>query len=155
LTAENAEYETAHSKYLLEKQFDAPVVSFCYPFTDAPELLQNAVRKAGYKQARGGRVARSDKYVTPKDGVNLFNMPCLHANDGVLSTQGEMWIYAALERGAWLTLMLHGVGDNGNDWDNVFPNTWENFLDFLQRMRDRGLWIAPFGTVAENLRGNQ
>lgn len=156
LNPATAAYEAAESKRILENHFDVRVDSFCYPYTDAPALLQDAVRDAGYKQARGGRVARRDKYVTPNDGVNLFDVPCFHINDGCFAHGGvEAQVFAALERGAWLTLMFHGVGTKSSDWDNVFPNTWEPFMDFLRTQKENGLWVAPFGTVADNLRSNQ
>lgn len=153
LNEKTAEYETKDSKRILENHFGIPVTSYCYPYTDAPALLQDAVRKAGYKQARGGRVARADKYITPGDGVNLFNTPCFHVN-GACFNHGEVnaWVDAALERNAWLTLMFHGVGPDDNQWDNVHEDTFTKFMQFLKAAASRGLWVAPFGEVAENLR---
>lgn len=156
LNASSARYETAESKRILENHFAVPVESFCYPYTDAPGFLQDAVRDAGYKQARGGRVARRDKYIVPGDGLNFLDVPCFHINDGSFEHGAvEAQVYAALERGAWLTLMFHGVGPKASDWDNVFPSTWEPFMAFLRMRKEEGLWVAPFGTVAENLRSNQ
>lgn len=155
LDDKSAAYEAKESKRILENHFGVPVVSFCYPYTDAPTHLQKAVGDAGYLQARGGRVARADKFIRPGDGINMLNITCFHVNDGVLSEQGEMWAHSALERNAWVVLMLHGVGNDGNQWDNIFPPAWEKFMKFLQREKERGLWVAPFGIVADNLRSNQ
>lgn len=153
LDANAAAYEARESKRVLENHFGQPVTSFCYPYTDAPQILQDAVIAAGYKQARGGRVARKDKYILPSDGVNLYNLPCYHVNEGCFShNETFAWVDAALERGAWLNLMFHGVGPDGAQWDNVEMHTFNNLLIFLQDRKKKGLWVAPFGTVAENLR---
>jgi peptidoglycan/xylan/chitin deacetylase (PgdA/CDA1 family) len=156
LTPADARAETELSKKKLENHFDIPVVSYCYPYTDAPALLQSAVRNAGYKQARGGRVARQDKFVLPFDGLNFFDVTCYHVSNTVFEN-GELvkWLTELVERGAWLTLMFHAVGDN-NGWDNVKVENFLWLVDSLRLSQDRGhIWVAPFGTVAENLRSNQ
>jgi peptidoglycan/xylan/chitin deacetylase (PgdA/CDA1 family) len=153
LDATAAKFETEESKHALENHFGGTATSYCYPYTDAPQLLQNAVRNAGYKQARSGRAARRDKYIMVGQNVNMFDIPCFHVNDGVFH-HGDIfaWIDAALERRAWLTLMFHGVG-NVKDWDNV---TVPSFTELMQYLKDaqqrRGLWVEPFGAVAENFR---
>lgn len=152
LNSNTAFFEAAESKRLLEHHFDGNITSYCYPFTDAPEFLQQAVAQAGYKQARGGRVARQDKYVRKGEYINLLNVPCFHVNSGVFD-HGEItaWVDAALERNAWLTLMFHGVGDE-TQWDNVPRDKFVRFMAFLRGAKERGLWVAPFGVVAENFR---
>lgn len=150
-----AVFETAESKRILENHFGVPVTSYCYPYTDALSHLQKAVKDSGYKQARGGRVARPDKYIKPKQGLNFMNVPCYHVNGGLFD-HGDIYAYidAALERNAWLTLMFHGVGPDEKQWDNVPSEKFIALLTFLQQAEQRGLWTAPFGTVAENLRQN-
>lgn len=149
LTLQNAMYEAQESKRQLENHFGTPMESFCYPYTDAPSHLQLAVKKF-YKQARGGRGARVEKYVTPGDGVNLYNMPCFHVNEAAAGSVGR-WADEALRRGAWLTLMFHGVGEP-KAWDNVTSPTFCDMLDELVEAKGRGLWVAPFGAVAESYR---
>lgn len=155
LNETTAAYETGECKRALENHFGNVVTSFCYPYTDAPGLLQKAVENAGYKQARGGRVARADKYIRASERPNFYNLPCFHVN-GATFTHGETqaWVDAALERNAWLTLMFHGIGEE-TAWDNVPTPAFIQFLNFLTDARKRGLWVAPFGTVAENYRDNQ
>lgn len=156
LTPADRRAETVDCKRVLENHFDVPVVSYCYPYTDAPTPLQEAVRAAGYKQARGGRVARPNKYVRPGDGVNMLDMPCYHVSNAVFEN-GEItnWLGELMLQKAWLTLMFHAVGDN-NGWDNVKVEVFESFIKLLADLRDNGsIWIAPFGTVADNLRENQ
>lgn len=148
-------YETITAKQFLEKQLDVPMPSYCYPYTDAPERLQYFVRQV-YDQARGGRVARADKFIVPKDDVNIFNVPCYHINESVIEGgDAEAFVDAALERNAWVTFMFHAVGDV-DGWDNVTTQTFANFMQFLAKRRDgNGLWIATFGDAAKSLREYQ
>lgn len=147
--------EAAASKRYLREALETPIQSFCYPYTDAPEKLQKEVRK-GYRQARGGRVARVDKYITKGDGVNLFNVPCFHVNGGCIES-GEFldWIDEAVDREAWIVLMFHGVGEAGQ-WDNVPLPEFNRLLTVLACGRaSKEVWTAPFGTVADFYRGNK
>lgn len=147
--------EAVESKRYLQAVFETPVPSFCYPYTDAPEKLQKEVRRF-YKQARGGRVAREDKYITGGDGVNLHNVPCFHVNGGCIeSGEAFEWIAEAEDRAAWIVLMLHGVGEAGQ-WDNVPGPEFQRLIETLHdRMKSGRVWTAPFGTVAEYYRGNK
>lgn len=147
-------YEAESSKSFLESRLGIPINSYCYPYTDAPAPYQQAVRSAGYKQARGGRVARVDKFITRDDGVNLFNTPCYHINSGEVQNIPTI-LAAALWRKAWVTLMLHGVGPDGSQWDNVFPDDFDKLLDHVCRAREQGLWVTTYGNAAESLRANQ
>lgn len=148
LTAADAKYETEVSKQFLQNQLATPVASFCYPFTDAPAPLQQAVQRAGYTQARGGRGARPDKYLVPGDGANLWNIPCFHAGPETIGNAGE-WIDTVLERRAWLTLMFHGVGPDDTQWDNIHEKAFETFLSALADSRERGLRVVTFAQGAE------
>lgn len=152
LTFSDALYEARESKRALENHFGNTVTSFCYPYTDAPSPLQQAVYGAGYLQARGGRGARVEKFIMPHDDFNFFNMPCFHVSNACFET-GDIgnWIAEALQRGAWLTLMFHAVGD-GHGWDNVKADVFAEFTEHLARHKEAGLWVAPFGTVADNYR---
>jgi peptidoglycan/xylan/chitin deacetylase (PgdA/CDA1 family) len=141
--------EAVSSKRYIREALEVPCDSFCYPYTDAPEKLQREVRRF-YKQARGGRVARLDKYITKGDGVNLHNVPCFHVNGGCIENAEHMdWIYEAIEREAWIVLMLHGVGEVGQ-WDNVpMPEFEQLCSDLFQARILKQVWTAPFGTVAD------
>ena len=149
LSVEQCAFEAIHSKQFLEKTFDVPVTSYCYPYTDAPGVLQSAVRQAGYTQARGGRVARLDKFITGDSGINIFNTPCYHVNEAVVS-EVSMMLSAALWRQAWVILMLHGVGPDYTQWDNVGTKAFDELLDIVCRARQEGLWVATFKDVAQN-----
>lgn len=147
-----AHKEVADSKRILEERLQAPVTSFCYPFTDAPAHVQDPVRSL-YKQARGGRIARADKFVVRGDGANLWNVPCFHVGPGTMNKyELPAIIHAAIERKAWATLMFHGVGPDGTQWDNITSEQFAGLCDILLIAQKAGLWVAPFGTVAEEYR---
>lgn len=148
MTGPGAIAEYKNSRKFLETETHTPCRSFCYPYTDAPEDLQKAARLF-YSQARGGRVAREDKYLIPGDGANLHNVPCHHVQGKVIA-QGLIytWVNEAIERGAWLTLMFHGVGQLGS-WDNVPKDLFTEFLDYVS---DKGI-VKTFGEAADTYRG--
>lgn len=152
LSLPEAMLETTNSKNWLSARLSpdtmvTPVTSFCYPFTDAPGMLQDCVRRAGYGQARGGRVARPDKFYEPGDGANLHNVTCFHVGPETIKDQQE-WIRTAVRRGAWVTLMLHGVGERGA-WDNLSMDQFNGLLDALVDARPEGLATVPFAEGAE------
>lgn len=144
--------EATESMEWIKSELDYQATSFCYPFTDAPQDLRQAVINAGYKQARGGRQARKVLTVVKDDGFDLYNVPALHVNSALFNHgEIEAWIDATLERGAWLTMMFHGIGKE-SDWDNVTNDRFDYLLRFLNAAKGRGLLVAPFGTVAETIR---
>lgn len=140
-------YEAQESKRYLEATIGGPVSTFCYPFTDAPAGLQGAVQGAGYMAARGGRGAREDKFLQPGDGANLFNVPCIHVGPSTIG-DADAWICNAVRRGAWLTLMLHGVGDPAA-WDNIAAVQFFGLLQKLHNARSAGLQVVTFARGAE------
>lgn len=143
LTPPVAQTEATFSAIWLKNQLKGyPVGSFCYPYTDAPDYLQQAVRYAGYEQARGGRVARQDKYLEPGDGANLLNIPCFHVGPETVNDADE-WLRTAVRRGAWLTLMLHGVGCD-KDWDNLSIAQFTTLVDKISAASSEGLMPVTF-----------
>jgi peptidoglycan/xylan/chitin deacetylase (PgdA/CDA1 family) len=153
LSPHMGEYEALHSKEVLEGLFNVPVTSFCYPYTDAPKQIQEPVSRH-YLQARGGRVARANKFVRPGDGVNLYNVPCYHIAQCVMET-GDAFRYVdeAIRQNAWVTFMFHAVGD-AQGWDNVLRDMFADFCQHLHRRRNE-IWTATFAQAAQNLRENQ
>lgn len=143
------EHEVRASKFWLERELDAKVTSFCYPYTDVNGIILPHV-KHYYDQARGGRVARKDKFMIPGDGANLWNTPALHIGPSFMHNKElpEM-VETAVRRGAWLVLMLHGVGPDESQWDNIFT---EQFEELLNAICIPEIWVAPFGEVAGNFR---
>lgn len=149
LNEKSNRFEVRECKGFLERELQINVSSYCYPYTDVNAIVKDEAKRH-YKQARGGRVARKNKFITPGDGADLYNLPALHINGG-MADDVQVWADAAIERGAWLILMLHAVGDP-NGWDNIDRKPFGEMLDDLRR---RDIWLAPMGTVADALRANQ
>lgn len=144
-------YEASASKDFLEAELSTPVTSFCYPYTDAWEHMQTAA-KALYAQARGGRVARADKFVVPGDNVNLYDVPSFHLGPKTIDDLPK-WIDEALRRGAWFTLMIHGVGPDDTQWDNIHEDRFAEALDQIQATQHYGLGTLTFAEAAASYRG--
>lgn len=146
-TVQACAYETRESRTALEKKFAITVESYCYPYTDAPALLQTAVGRV-YKQARGGRVARADKFLVPGDGANLMDVTCFHVGP-YSAADAPKWAEETKRRNAWLTLMLHGVGDS-QAWDNITVREFEALLDAFDV---EGVEFKTFAQAADIYRG--
>lgn len=118
--------------------------SYCYPYTDAPEHVRGPVTRY-YLQARAGRSA-GNHFLIPGDGANLYAVPSLHVN-GQAIERGDIQkeIMEAVNRRAWLTLMFHGIGQDGT-WDNV-PMT--EFTRILKCIRDSGAAVVTFAEGAD------
>jgi peptidoglycan/xylan/chitin deacetylase (PgdA/CDA1 family) len=140
--------ETTNAKTTLEKQLGVRISSYCYPYTDAPAALQQAVA-VSHKQARGGRVARLDKFLVPGDGVNLYNVPAIHVGPETID-DAPKFIAEAVRRKAWLSLMLHGVGPDDTQWDNISTERFATLLDML--VAEPQLQVLPFNEAADAYR---
>lgn len=131
LNHQTAYRETAVSREFLQRQLRVPVTSYAHPFTDAPEFIQAALKSSGYVCARGGRVARENKFVVKGDGVKPFNIPCYHVNEGTFKDDVIFGpLEEAIRRQAWVTLMFHAVEDP-HGWDNVTAASFEKLLKYL------------------------
>lgn len=145
LSADEAMYEAVESKRYLESALGCDVSSFCYPYTDCPDHLRNAVIAAGYKQARAGRSARADKIVTK--ACDLFRVPCYHVNGGVIERgDHHAWLDDAVRRGGVTVLLLHSVGEDGG-WDDVSVEAFAQLLDDLS-----GFDVKTFHDAMEAVR---
>jgi len=148
-----AEEECRESRKFLEKELGISVKSFAYPFTDVTKDLRSAVSRH-YAQARGGRVAREDKFLRPGNGFDMLNVPCYHVGPHSIEAVPQ-WAQIAIERQSWVVLMFHGIGPDPSQWDNVTTEQFREMLEQLSEMQASGLWIDTFGAVAENLRKAQ
>lgn len=146
--------EGINSREFLEEAFGIKVSSFCYPYTDAPGFMQTATHRAGYLQARGGRVARVEKLIGRREKINHLNIPSLHiSNAEIITGEIQEKINECIQKECWLVLMFHSIGPCKTcTWDNVSLDAFENFLQFLTSKNPGELWIAPFGTVAKEQR---
>jgi len=102
------DFEARESKRLIENWIGTEVTSFCYPYYHTYEYLGEAVRTAGYEQARMG--AQHSYY--PLSAPLSFDVDCrqVSKNDNV-----KEWIQP--ER--WHVLAFHGIGGERSGWEPV------------------------------------
>jgi peptidoglycan/xylan/chitin deacetylase (PgdA/CDA1 family) len=131
------EIEARESKKLIEGWVGTTVSSFCYPFYRSHSYLADAVKSAGYEQARGGGITplygpRASYYTIPDDrSLDRFNVDCreISSNENVSG-----WV----QPGRWHILTYHGIGDVRDGWA---PITLEQFtcqMVELAKHRDSG-----------------
>jgi peptidoglycan/xylan/chitin deacetylase (PgdA/CDA1 family) len=139
-----AAIEARKSKQLIEGWLGATVSSFCYPFYDS-SYLADAVKNAGYEQARGG--CRASHYAIPDNGsLDRFNVDCreITVNENV----GE-WVRPE----CWHVLTFHGIGGEHDGWAHITLDQYASQMAELARHRDNGaVEVVTFKDGAERLR---
>jgi len=131
------EIEARESKQLIESWLGREVSSFCYPFYKSHGYLADAVKKAGYKQARGGGVSplyrpRNSYYTISEVGsLDLFNVDCRQ-----ISTKEN--VTGWLRPGCWHVLTFHGIGGLEDGWEPITVEQFAAQMAELARHRDSG-----------------
>ena len=129
--------ETREAKHLIESWLGTAVSSFCYPFYRSHAYLANAVRNAGYEQARGGGTApfyepRSSFYpLSANSGFDKFNIDCRQISN-------REFVQEWLRPGCWHVLTFHGIGDSRDGWEPIPVEEFERQMAELARYRDSG-----------------
>lgn len=152
-TEEGRRSELVLSKEAIEKELGVTVESYAYPYALADEPMIDAARKV-YKQARGGHNSPGPEFLKPGDKeVNMYFTRAQNTCAGNISDVGK-WVASALAAGGWLTLMLHGVGPDDTQFDNVETSVFAEALSVVRDFQGKSLWVAPYGTVAQSMRDN-
>ncbi|MGO9229580.1 MAG: polysaccharide deacetylase family protein [Bryobacteraceae bacterium] len=126
----NPQAEAHESKELIEGWLGTRVTSFCYPFYSSHEYLGDAVKNAGFEQARGG--ARGSYYAVSGDPTfDRFNVDCrqISANDEVSD-----W----LQPGCWRVLTFHAIGSQPDGWAPISVEKFATLMAELAKHRDEG-----------------
>jgi hypothetical protein len=140
--------EVLACKEFLQKTLAVPIPSYAYPFTYIDDNVKRAAQTA-FSQARGFKDARGEnKYISPTDLIDFHNVPSIQVNASNID-KAAAWFDTALARGAWITLMFHGIGPNDKVYDNIGTAKFVAMLDELQR---RDIWVATFDEAACRLR---
>jgi len=148
-TADQSDFEARESKRLIEEWIGAPVASFCYPFYWSHAYLAEAVRKAGYQQARGGGVAPEyvpgSSYYGASDSGSLdrFNVDCrqISHNESV-----SEW----LRPGCWHVLTFHAIGADRDGWEPISEDQFSAAMAELAGYRDAGtVEVLTFAEAAK------
>lgn len=155
-----AKVEAVDSLKIFGEDYNLRPASYCYPYTESNDAIHNEVAHH-YSQARAGRSARKDKFLRPEDRFDMHAITCRHIGGSDLTVNAvSTLVLEALERKSWITLMFHTIGTGDEKaqikpFDTVSEDQFCGMLDGLLVARKAGLWVAPFGVVAENLRQNR
>ncbi|HLY08868.1 MAG TPA: polysaccharide deacetylase family protein [Planctomycetota bacterium] len=141
------EAEIAGAAKTLEQAFGHPMVSFAYPFSAITPSLKAKIEKT-HLLARGGAGPVIPPDPEP-DWLNLVSQVTL------TDTKVEVykgWIDEAWIKGAWSIFMIHGL--EGTTW-GYSPIKKADFAATLDHVKDKDLWVAPFGEVGAYFRAQK
>ena len=122
--------EARESKGLIEGWLGTKVTSFCYPYYSSHAYLADAVKTAGYEQAREG--ARASYYAVRGDrSFDRFKIDCrqISANDKV-----SEWV----QPGYWHILTFHAIGSQPDGWAPIRVEQFAALMAELANCRDDG-----------------
>jgi peptidoglycan/xylan/chitin deacetylase (PgdA/CDA1 family) len=146
---EQSDFEARESKRLIEDRIGTVVSSFCSPFYWSHAYLSDAVKKAGYQQARGGGVAPeyvpgASYYDISRSGfLDRFNVDCrqISQNENI-----SEW----LRPGSWHVLTFHAIGDERDGWEPITTDQFSANMAELAIYRDSGaVEVLTFCQAAE------
>jgi peptidoglycan/xylan/chitin deacetylase (PgdA/CDA1 family) len=137
--------ETRRSKQLIEGWLGTDVSSFSYPYYGSHSYLADAVKTAGYGQARGG--PRGSYYAVSGNGsFDRFNVDCRQISK---NENFGGWI----RPGCWHVLTFHGIGGLQDGWEPIAPEQFAGQMEELAKHRDSGaVEVVPFKDGARRLR---
>jgi len=142
--SDEEEAEVAGAAKSLEQAFGHPLVSFAYPFSAITPALKAKIEKT-HLLARGGGGPLIPAGVEP-DWLNLVSQVTL-TETKVDVYKG--WIDEAETKGAWSIFMIHGL--EGTRW-GYSPIKKADLAATLDHVKDKDLWVAPFGEVGAYFR---
>ena len=135
--------EARLSKELIEGWLGTKITSFCYPYCNSHAYLAEAVKSAGYEQARGG--AQSSYYAVNQRSFDKFNLDCRRVSNRASVAE---WV----RPGYCHILMFHAIGNQRDGWSPISERTFAMLIAELARYRDEGAAeILTFGRAAARL----
>jgi peptidoglycan/xylan/chitin deacetylase (PgdA/CDA1 family) len=129
--------EARASKERIEEWLETRITSFCYPYYRSHAYLADAVKNAGYEQARGGGtsplyVPRDSYYEVPGDpSFDRFNIDCRRISDNDIVSE---WV----RPGCWHILNFHAVGSQQDGWAPISKERFAAMIAELAKYRDAG-----------------
>ncbi len=154
LTQASEELEVEDAKKFLDSNFKSDITIFAYPYTELSPGLVSWVKRYDFA-ARGWEGDSASAYVTADTEPDWYNLPSQPAYTGYDAAVYKSWIDKALAMRAWTTLQIHGIGDPSTGFEPIPTDTFVCLLDYLKAQESKGLWVAPFGTVAAYLRAQK
>lgn len=126
----NPRAEAEESKRLVEGWLETRVTSFCYPFYSSHAYLADAVKSAGYEQARGGD-HKSYYAVLGDQSFDRFNVDCRQVSP---SDKVSEWV----RPGCWHVLTFHAIGNQRDGWEPISKERFAAMMAELAEYRDAG-----------------
>lgn len=125
-----AKQEITESRKMLQKRFNQPINSFCYPRGHANDDIRQLVRDAGYTHARTTIVGVIS--TAPVDPV--WSHTTVHVGINREEYDGKDWLTYGLE---WLDKAKRHKGHFhfwGHGWELTKHNQWTNFEYFMREV---------------------
>jgi peptidoglycan/xylan/chitin deacetylase (PgdA/CDA1 family) len=154
LTRASEEIEVEDAKKFLDSNFKLNVVIFAYPYAELSPGLVFWVKRYDFA-ARSWHGNSDFPYVTADVEPDWYNLPSQPATTEYDAAVYKSWIDKAFAVHAWTTFQIHGIGDSSTGFEPIPTDTFLSLLDYLKAEESRGLWVAPFGTVAAYLRAQK
>jgi len=154
LTQESEELQVEDAKKFLDSNFKSDVDIFAYPYSELSPGLVYWVKRYDFA-ARGWRGNNASPYVASDAEPDWYDLPSQAAYTNYDAAVYKSWIDKAFAMHAWTTIQIHGIGDPSTGFEPIPTDTFFSLLDNLKAEESRGLWVAPFGTVAACLRAQK
>jgi len=155
LTRASEELEVEDAKKFLDSNFKSNITIFAYPFAELSPGLVSWVQNYDFA-ARGWQGdAAASPYITSDSEPDWYNLPSQPSYTKYDAAVYRSWIDKDLAMHAWTTLQIHGIGDPSTGFEPIPTATFLSLLDYLKAEESKGLWVAPFGTVAAYLRAQK
>jgi peptidoglycan/xylan/chitin deacetylase (PgdA/CDA1 family) len=154
LTQVSEELEVEDAKKFLDSNFKSNIAIFAYPYSELSPGLVEWVKTYDFA-ARGWHGDNVSPYVTADVEPDWYNLPSQPSYTKYDAGVYRSWIDKAFELHAWTTLQIHGIGDPSTGFEPIPSGTFITLLDDLKADQSKGLWVAPFGTVAAYLRAQR
>ncbi len=158
LAEETSKIEVITAKNFLESNFKTPMLDYAYPYGVYNDYILKFVRQNTFL----ARAVTGANYYIPSHGlIPWFDIPAHEAGrfcDGVekeLCSKSifRTWIDTTIYDKAWMTFVIHGIGDDASGYNPLPKLLFEYLLDYSCSRKN--LWIAPFIEVGAYLKGEQ
>lgn len=152
----DARYEAEKSRRLISDWMEMEIPSFGYPFCHKGGGLKDAVKAAGYKQARAGA---NRAYYPIGGSLDYFDIDCRFVGENGRREDVASW---KRHGDQWHVLTFHGIGgvyaslDPSKDpdgWLSISPEEFAREMSELAAYRDAGeVEVLTFAGAAERMR---
>jgi peptidoglycan/xylan/chitin deacetylase (PgdA/CDA1 family) len=154
LNRASEELEVEDAKKFLDSNFKSAITIFAYPYAELSPGLLFWVKKYDFA-ARGWQGEGESVYVAADTEPDWYNLPSQTAYTKYNAAVYRSWIDKAFAKHAWTIFQIHGIGDPSTGFEPIPTDTFLSLLDYLKAEQSRGMWVAPFGTVAAYFRAQK